>query len=315
MPPIINIIIMAVVFTAILAISQSVYWAWIVRREAAQRELARRLGTMADDQFTSLFRDSAADAAAQALGSLGAHLHETLNQADSPMMVGSLLLRMAAIAGVGALLGLLLVGPAGVSFGLVLGAIPYVLLRRQGTARARKLLEQLPDALDLMARSLQAGLGLNDAFRMCAEEMTLPVAAEFGRAFEEVRFGRDYREALNNMVTRNPALFDLRLFVSSVLLQRETGGNLIEILENISNTIRQRFLFDAKVKAMTSEAKFSALILGSLPLLVAMLIAVTNPTYLRPLIDDSLGNMMTLYCVFSYSVGIYLMRLMSQVEA
>jgi tight adherence protein B len=314
-PAVINIIIMAVVFTAILAISQSLYWAWIVRREAEQRELARRLGTMAEEQYANLFRDHAADAAAQALGNLGLHLQETLDQADSPLMVGSLLLRMAAIAGVGALLFLLVLGPMGVLIGLVLGIIPYFLLRRQGQQRARKLLEQLPDALDLMARSLQAGLGLNDAFRMCAEEMHLPVAAEFGRVFEEVRFGRDHREALTNMVKRNPALFDLRLFVSSVLLQRETGGNLIEILENISNTIRQRFLFDAKVKAMTSEAKFSAYILGSLPLLVALLIAVSNPQYLRPLVDDSLGNMMVAYCIFSYGLGVYLMRMLSQVEA
>jgi len=314
-PAVINIIIMAVVFTAILAISQSLYWAWIVRREAEQREIARRLGTMAEDQFSDLFRDHAADAAAQALGGLGLHLQETLDQADSQLMVGSLLLRMAAIGGVGALLALLLIGPVGVLLGLVLAIIPYFLLRRQGKVRARRLLEQLPDALDLMARSLQAGLGLNDAFRMCAEEMHLPVAAEFGRVFEEVRFGRDHREALNNMVKRNPALFDLRLFVSSVLLQRETGGNLIEILENISNTIRQRFLFDAKVKAMTSEAKFSAYILGSMPIMVVLLIALSNPQYLSPLVEDSLGNMMVFYCIFSYGLGVYLMRLMSQVEA
>jgi len=312
--PIVIMFGMAVVFTAVMMLSQTLYWTWIVRREQEERELARRLGTLAEEQYQSLFRDQAADAAGQALGNLGTHLQETINQADSMMTVSSLLLRMAAVGVVAGLVLLVVVGPLGFPLGVVFGLIPYFILRSQGQARARKLLEQLPDALDLMARSLQAGLGLNDAFRMCAEEMPLPCAAEFGRVFEEVRFGRDYRDALTKIIERNPAIFDLRLFVSSVLLQRETGGNLIEILESISNTIRQRFLFDAKVSAMTSEARFSALILGGLPLAVAMLITVTNPTYLRPLVDDSLGNFMLLYSFTSYGSGVYLMRALSRVE-
>jgi tight adherence protein B len=165
-----------------------------------------------------------------------------------------------------------------------------------------------------MARSLQAGLGLNEAFRTCAEEMPLPVAGEFGRVFEEVRFGRDYREAFNNMLKRNPTLFDLRLFVSSVLLQRETGGNLIEILDSISNTIRGRFLFQAKVKALTSEARFSAMILGGLPLCVGALISVSNPKYLTPLFTDPLGNLFLAYFFLSYCFGGFLMYNVSQVE-
>jgi len=312
--PVMILLGMAVVFTTILAGTQALYWSYVVRKENEEKELARRLGTLAEEQYASLFRDHAADAAGQALGNLGVHLQELLSQADSPMTVSNLLLRMTAVGVVGALVLVVVAGPFGFPVGLILGIIPYMILRRQGRVRARRLLEQLPDSLDLMARSLQAGLGLNDAFRMCAEEMPLPCAAEFGRVFEEVRFGRDYRDALTNLVGRNPALFDLRLFVSSVLLQRETGGNLIEILENISNTIRQRFLFDAKVSAMTSEARFSALILGSLPLMVALLITLSNPQYLRPLVDDQKGNFMLFYCFVSYGCGIYLMRSMSTVE-
>ncbi len=314
MHPIIILIGMAVVFTAILALSQTLYWAYVVRKEAEEKELARRLGAIAEEQYQSLFREQAADAAGQALGNVGVHIHEMLNQADSQLTVGGLLLRMAGVGVVAGLILMMSLGPVGFLLGPVFGFLPYMLIKRQGQQRARRLLEQLPDALDLMARSLQAGLGLNDAFRMCAEEMPLPAAAEFGRVFEEVRFGRDYADALTNVVRRNPALFDLRLFVSSVLLQRETGGNLIEILENISNTIRQRFLFDAKVSAMTSEARFSALILGGLPLAVATMITVTNPSYLRPLIDDPLGNFMLFYCFVSYGSGVYLMRSMANVE-
>lgn len=314
MPPILLVILMAIMFTAVLAISQSLYFAYIIKRENDKAELARRLGTTTEEEFQSLFRASARDAAANALGALGTHLQETINQADSPMQVGQLLMQMAGLGVVGALFGGFMMGSMGIILGTIAGAIPYVLLRRAGNIRARNLLEQLPDALDLMARSLQAGLGLNDAFKMCAEEMRMPVAAEFGRVFEEVRFGRDYREALNNLTKRNPAIFDLRLFVSSVLLQRETGGNLIEILENIATTIRARFLFDAKVKAMTSEARFSALILGALPLCVAFMIYYMNPEYLLPLVTDPLGRLMLLGCFCLYFAGTYLMYAISQVE-
>jgi tight adherence protein B len=119
---------------------------------------------------------------------------------------------------------------------------------------------------------------------------------------------------LGNLVSRNPAIFDLRLFVSSVLLQRETGGNLIEILESIASTIRSRFLFEAKVSALTSEARFSALILGSLPMLVALLLLVVNPEYMLPLITDSLGNMLLLLALMMYSLGVFLMVRLSHVE-
>lgn len=314
MNPIFVIIITAVVFTAFLAIGQSAYWAYVARTEAHQRDLARRLGTLGDGPQESLFRQQAADAAAKALGRLGVHFQETIDQADSELTVSSLLARMMVAGGVMGIVIALIAGLPGFLLGPVFGLIPYFLLRRAGARRARMLIEQLPEVLDLMARSLQAGLSLNDAFRSVAEEMPLPAAAEFGRVFEEIRFGREYREALGNLVKRNPALFDLRLFVSSVLLQRETGGNLIEILENISNTIRARFLFEAKVRALTSEARFSALILGSLPLLVAALLLVVNPVYLTPLVTDSLGNFFLLFAVVMYSFGVFLMQRLSQVE-
>ncbi len=314
MQPIFIIIITAGVATAVFLLGQSAYWAYVVRSEARQRDLARRLGTMGEGPQESLFRQHAADAAAKGLGRLGAHFQETIDQADSEITVTSLLGRMIALGlGIGVLLAFF-VGLPGLIVGPMFGLLPYFLIRRAGAKRARMLTEQLPDVLDLMARSLQAGLSLNDAFRSVAEELPLPAAAEFGRVFEEIRFGREYREALGNLVKRNPALFDLRLFVSSVLLQRETGGNLIEILENIATTIRARFLFEAKVRALTSEARFSALILGSLPLMVAAMLLLINPLYLSPLLTDSLGNFFLLFAVVMYSFGIFLMQRLSQVE-
>ena len=204
--------------------------------------------------------------------------------------------------------------PRGILFGAVVGLLPWFVLKRRAKKRKELLATQLPSALELMARSLQAGLGLNDAFRMVGEELPDPIGAEFGRLFEEIRFGREYRDSFASMLERNPGSFDLRIFISSVLLQRETGGNLIEILENISETIRQRILFKGKVKAMTSEATMSAMILGSLPVLVVLFLTYTNPTYLEPLLNESLGKLIIGFCMCSYSIGIFLMNDMSKVE-
>jgi tight adherence protein B len=312
---IVIIAVMAVVFTVVIAVGQSVYWAYAARQERDTMERLRRLNVLGDqDGGDGLLRERARDAAAMALGSLGAHFQETIEAADRQLTVGALIGQMFVAA-----LGTLVVSYyfAGI-FAIIIAVIgafgPYFYLRYLASARATKLVEQLPEALDLMARSLQAGLGLNEAFRTCAEEMQMPVAGEFGRVFEEVRLGREYRDALTNMVRRNPTLFDLRLFVSSVLLQRETGGNLIEILESISGTIRGRFIFQAKVKAMTSEARFSAIILGGLPIAVAGMVAVMSPSYLAPMFTEPLGQIELGIFFFLYAVGGFLMYTVSQVE-
>ena len=306
---------MAVVFTAVLSIVQGLYWAWVAKQEREQEELIRRLSGQSGEVIDeSLLLEESADSAASALGNFGATLQQMLVSADSKMSVSQLLMYIVGGAGTGMVVGGIFLGLKGMVLALPLSYIPYFLLERKGYKRGQALVSQLPDALDLMSRSLQAGLGLNDAFKLVAEEMPMPVAGEFGRVFEEVRFGRDYREAFGKMVDRNPGIFDLRLMVSSILLQRETGGNLIEILENIAGTIRARFSFQAKVRAMTAEAKFSALILGSLPMGVMAILTVSNPNYLRPLFEEPIGNVIVGIDLFMYGLGIMIMRDMIDVK-
>jgi tight adherence protein B len=311
------VLVLAITFTAVLATGQGLYWAWVAKREREQEELLRRLGSGTGPEETpeaTLFRDQAQDAVANALGAIGESLQNTLRAADAGYSVSTLLTRCVLLGGAGMTLGL--ISPLGLP-GLVLGGIGYLpifLVQNQARSRLTKLVEQLPDSLELMARALSAGVGLSDAFRMVQEEMPMPVAAEFGRVQEEVRYGRDYREAFEKMLERNPGVFDLRIFVSSVMLQRDTGGNLIEILENISDTIRSRFLFDAKVKAMTSEARFSALILGGLPFGVLLILAFANAEYLEPLYTTLPGKAISLLCVVMYVLGLIIMRDISNVE-
>ncbi len=311
--------LLAVAFTFILAASQASYWWWVGRQERQQEELLRRISGGRAEELErgsdSITRQQRADAAANALGSFGDKIQAALVSSDSTATVTHIVVQMGVSSAVGALVGFFMIrSPLGLILCLPAGYLPLMLLNMRAESRMARLVEQLPDALDLMARAIQAGVGLSDAFRLAAEEMPPPVAIEFTRVFEEIRFGRDFREAFQGMITRNPKIFDLRLMVSSILLQRETGGNLIEILQNISETIRARFTFQQKVKAMTSEAKFTAMILGSLPVFVTGALTVINPDYLSILFTDVRGNLVLVVCITMYLTGATIMRDMSKVE-
>lgn len=308
------VVISLVVFVGVLLIGSLAFASYQSRRNERALRLARRLGTAADTPEDSLFRLNTADPLVDRMGSIGADLEALLVQAGSPYDLRGLFIRMSLFGVAGVLvLGMVLQGPMAV-VGVLVGLIPVLLLNNQATKRARALSEQLPDALDLVSRSLQAGHGLSDAMRLCAQEMPLPVAGEFGRVFDEHNLGRDLRESLTSLSARNPRNFDLKIFVSSVLLQRDTGGNLIEILDNISSTIRDRFVFKAKVKALTAEARISAMILGSLPVLMLCLIGFMRPEYLAPLWYEDLGRIFLAFGGGLYISGIFVMRMMSQVD-
>ena len=304
---------LGIVFVFLLALG--LFWLYRSVSDRQQDGVTRRLDSFAtpEENYDNLFIQDQADQAAERMGALGASMTTSLAMADSDMGVGALITRCALMGLAGMVLGVIFVGTIGL-LGAGFGCLPYVIIRSQGRRRSFALVEQLPDGLELMSRSLQAGLGLNDAFRLVSEELPPPLSVEFGRVFEEVRFGRDYRDAFEDMISRNPGVFDLRLMVSSVLLQRETGGNLIEILENIAETIRARFLFQAKVKAMTGEARISAVILGGLPMVVVSALAVLNPEYLLPLRDHPFGRMVLILCAILYTIAIVLMRDLSRVE-
>lgn len=316
MPPFIIVGLMAITFTAVLATGQGLYWAWLAKKDREQEELKRRLGAGggATEDDVSLFRSIEKDAVANAMGEIGQRMQDAILAADAPYGVSQLVTRMFIASGIGMVIFGILIPPFGIVLGIPLGYVPYFLVNWQGNARKKKLVEQLPDSLALMSRSMSAGLGLSDAFRLVAEEMPMPIAGEFGRVTEEVRFGRDYREAFEKMLARNPGLFDLRIMVSSILLQRETGGNLIEILENIGETIQARFLFDAKVRAMTAEAKASALILAALPLVLFMACMVVNYDYISLLWTTTPGMLILTLGIFMYVFGGIVMNDMTKVE-
>jgi tight adherence protein B len=179
--------------------------------------------------------------------------------------------------------------------------------------RSTKLSEQLPDALDMMGRSLRAGHALSSSFKMVASELPAPVSLEFARAFEEQNLGLPFEKAIAQMVKRCPTNRDLKIFAVSVIVQKETGGNLVEIIEKIAETIRQRYRFFGKLDTLTAEGRMSSYILGALPILTGFFIAFTNPPYVMLLFTTHMGNMIFGYAVVSWLVGFLVMRSMAKV--
>ena len=309
-------ILITVIFVGGLLAGSFVYWTLASRREAKSRSMARRLGAVGEASGSAeLFHAKHEDPMVEALGYVGRHLDDLATQAGGTTTASGLATQISVGAIIGAVvLGVLVNAQAGM-FGLLVGVLPWLQVRARAEERNIQLSQQLPDALDLISRSLQAGHGIAESMRLVAEEMPLPVAREFGRVYEEHNLGRDFRDCMTEMAMRNPHNFDLRIVVSATLLQRETGGNLIEILDNIARTIRGRFIFKGKVRALTAEVRTSAFILGALPFVVGGSLMVLRPGYLTPLITESTGQTMLLICGLLFCSGVMLMRSLSEVEA
>jgi tight adherence protein B len=205
-------------------------------------------------------------------------------------------------------------GPAAAALVPLGAAIPILQLRISAARRSRALSAQLPDALDTMSRSLRAGHAISAAFQVVASEMPPPIAIEFARAYEEQRLGLSVDAAVQQIAARAPRNGDLQIFAVSIVIQRETGGNLAEILGNIASTVRERFKFKGKLAALTAEGRASALVLAVLPIGVALLVSVLNPGYLTPLWTTPPGRVILVYAIISWFAGLAWLRKMSNLE-
>jgi tight adherence protein B len=166
------------------------------------------------------------------------------------------------------------------------GPFFYVMHKRR--RRFRAFTEQLPDALELMTRSLQAGHSFSSALQMVATEMPEPIAREFGKTYEEQNLGLNIKAALENMAERVPIL-DLKLCVTAVLIQREIGGNLSEVLRNIGHTIRERFRIQGEIRVKSAQARLSGAIVSTLPFFMFFWINLVNPDYMKPMYEHPWG--------------------------
>ncbi len=193
-------------------------------------------------------------------------------------------------------------------------ATPYMIVLWHRNRRWKAFEQQLPDVAGLLGRAIRAGHPLSAGIRMVSEEMPAPASEEFRQMFEETRFGLPFEDSLLAMVDRIP-LIDLRLMATAMLIQREVGGNLAEMLERVAETIRERFRLRRQIQVLTAEARLSGIILVILPLLTALMIQLINPTYLVPLYKEHTGRVMIGMMVVLEIIGIFWMRRITRIEA
>jgi tight adherence protein B len=191
--------------------------------------------------------------------------------------------------------------------GIGAAMLPVFYLQRQRSRRLTRMERQLPDALDLVTRALRAGHSFASGVQMIGEEMSDPIASEFRMVADEVNFGVSLQQALTNLSERVP-LTDLRYFVVAVLIQRDSGGNLTEVLGNLSKLIRDRLKLLARVRVLSSEGRLSAWILGLMPFALAALMNIFNPEFMSPLWTDPIGQTVIKYLLGLMLVGIVLLR-------
>jgi tight adherence protein B len=204
--------------------------------------------------------------------------------------------------------------PLGAPVGGIVGlATPVLWLLRCRKTRVAKFEEQFPEALDLMARAIRAGHAFQTALGMVADELPAPVGPEFRKAFEQQNFGLPLREALNALADRIP-LLDIRFFVTAVTIQRESGGNLSEILENLAHVVRERFKIRRQVRTHTAHGRFTGYVLLALPAALALALFRLSPDQMNLLFREQMGRMMLMGAVVMQTIGYFWIRRIIKIE-
>jgi tight adherence protein B len=244
-----------------------------------------------------------------------------LEQANFNIRAGNILIlcvvSAVVLGGVGLLVGGSLPPNQAVMFagvGVVLGAItPYSYVSYRRTKRFQKFEELFPEAIDTLARAVRAGHAFTTALELIANELSEPVASEFRKLFEEQKFGLPVRDALMNLTERMP-LVDVKFFVTAVMLQRETGGNLAEILDNLSYVIRERFKIMRQVRVYTAQGRLTMMLLMGLPPIIVVTMLSTNPAFIRPLFADPIGHTLLVAGIVLQTIGYFVIRRIIQIQ-
>lgn len=307
------------IFIAVVLLIEGVYLTWNSAKGPEAERVARRLRVMSagghgDDQAISIVKER--------LLSQTPTMQRILLQIPRVGTLDRLLQQSGLSWSVAELLGMSLLAflvpffaggyfavplPVQLAVAGAAATLPFFYVMRTKAKRLNRIEQQLPDALDLMGRALRAGHAFPTALKMVGDEMNDPLASEFRAAFDEVNFGIAMPEALMNLATRVPST-DLRYFVIAVLIQRDTGGNLAELLASISAIIRDRIKLMGQIRVLSAEGKMSAWVLSLLPFGAALMIQLTNPKFLEVLYTDPAGRKMLAGAAVMMVLGILAMR-------
>ncbi|HRQ06039.1 MAG TPA: type II secretion system F family protein [Nitrosomonas halophila] len=307
----------ALAFLAVVLLLEGAYLAW----RAYQGPEAKRIQKRLQEISTSWQDAPGASLLKQRLLSESPSLQRLLLQMPRLQRLDRLLLQsgmslmvsqflgytvIACVGGMASAVLLGLPGPIMLVFAVGGGTIPYLFVMRARTKRLQVIEQQLPETIDLMARALKAGHAFPGALRMAATEGAEPAAGEFRQVFDEINYGVSMQQALMNLAARVP-ITDLRYFVIAVLIQRESGGNLAELLEKISGLIRSRLTLFGKIRVLSAEGRLSAWILSCLPFFMALLLNIVNPGFMSVLWTDPAGPKIIGVALGMMAIGIFAM--------
>jgi tight adherence protein B len=324
--------IIAVLVFVVVALGVFVVASLLDQRSAQARLLRERLATVqqaaarAPSEELALLRDemlSKIPALDNLLrrSSRISNLQPFLEQANLKIRAGNILMlcmvSAVVLAGVGFMAAGSLPPNQALLFavvGLVLGGfLPYSYASYRRNKRFQKFEELFPEAIDTLARAVRAGHAFTTALELIANELSEPIASEFRKLFEEQKFGLPVRDALMNLAERMP-LVDVKFFVTAVMLQRETGGNLAEILDNLSYVIRERFKIMRQVRVYTAQGRLTMMLLMGLPPVIVVTMLLTSPAFIRPLFADPIGHVLVVAGVVLQTLGYFVIRKIIQIQ-
>jgi tight adherence protein B len=319
-------LIVALTFALCVGLILGIYWTFVVRPEnKATRALRHRLTpppagrqpvdadlTKKDTAFSAL---KVLDTALARSGHVLDSVKRSLADSGLSWTLGSVLLACGFLA----LLAFVAFGAVtsrvsvGIVAGLLAGYLPYLYVRWKAAKRRGQLEEQLPQAVDMIAVSLRAGHALTTGLLMVAQEVADPLGSEFRLLYDQQAYGKPLPDVLRGFADRVP-LLDARIFVTAVLTQRETGGNLAEVLDKLSSVIRERFRVRRQVRAISAHGRVTGWTLSLLPPVLAVILFLIAPNHIRALIDDPLGRQLTLAAIGLQIAGTLAIRRIVNVE-
>jgi tight adherence protein B len=280
-------------------------------QKAAERQPSEELALVRDEMLSEI---PALDSLLRRSGRI-ANLQTLLSQADLKTRAGTILM-LCVLSGVGLALVVLILSPFPqfAWLGIIVGALlPYSYASFRRTRRFQKFEELFPEAIDTLARAVRAGHAFTTALELISNEISEPISSEFRKLFEEQKFGLPVRDALLNLTERMP-LVDVKFFVTAVMLQRETGGNLAEILDNLSYLIRERFKIMRQVRVYTAQGRLTMMLLMGLPPIIVVTMLLMNPTFIRPLFADPIGHTLIVAGLTLQTVGYFVIRRIIRIQ-
>jgi tight adherence protein B len=313
-------VIVAFTFIVVLGIVLGAYFALVVRQESFERStLLRRLGTkngvsaaktvQLERPQERLSHVNAVQAMLSRATGVSGPLDRLVTQSGLKITVGTLIMAsvLAAVLGYALVKWLTYYTYLGLAAAPLFGMVPYLIVRHARNKRLELFEEQFPEAIALIARALRAGHAFPTGLQMVADEIPAPVGTEFKLVYDRQSFGMSINEALKGLAERVPVL-DARFFVTAVLTQRETGGNLSEVLDNLAGVIRERFKVKRQVRVVTAHGRITGWILAALPPALALVLCFVSPEHMKTMVTDPLGIKMLAIGGTMQAIGTIIIR-------